>query len=327
MRIVIVGLGSMGRRRARLLQEIGGQDLVGVDLSEERQLQAQQELGIPTYGSLEAAVAAVDPEAAVISTGPCSHASIVSDCLDNGLHVFTELNLIDDGYVQNIAKAKDKGLIWFPSSTFVYRREIEAIQEIVAEKGALGAWTYHVGQYLPDWHPWEDYKNFFVADERTSGIRELLAIELPWLVKTFGSIEEAYHVAQKISKLEVSYNDAIAIAIKHESGAIGMLLIDVVCRTAVRDFTFTNEECFITWDGSPTGLKQLDLTSHDLIDVDVYGDKSADQIDGYARFIVEDAYRAELEAFLGTIQGNSSMRWSLNEDGEIISLIDQLEKR
>lgn len=40
MRIVIVGLGSMGRRRARLLQEIGGQEVVGVDLSEERQTQA-----------------------------------------------------------------------------------------------------------------------------------------------------------------------------------------------------------------------------------------------------------------------------------------------
>lgn len=327
MRIVIVGLGSMGRRRARLLQEIGGQEVVGVDLSEERQTQAQEELGISTYGSLEAAVAAVDLEAAVISTGPLSHASIVSDCLDNGLHVFTELNLVDDGYVQNIAKAKEKGLVWFPSSTFVYRREIEAIQEIVAESGTRGAWTYHVGQYLPDWHPWEDYKNFFVADERTSGIRELLAIELPWLVKTFGPIEEAYHVAQKISKLDVSYNDAIAIAIKHKSGAIGMLLIDVVCRTAVRDFTFTNEECFITWDGSPMGLKQLDLNSREMIDIDVYEGKSADQLDGYARFIVEDAYRAELEAFLDAIQGNKSMRWSLDEDGEIISLIDQLEKR
>lgn len=327
MRIVIVGLGSMGRRRARLLQEIGGQDIAGVDLSEERQLQAQKELGIPTYGSLEAAIAAVGPEAAVISTGPLSHASIVSDCLDNGLHVFTELNLVDDGYVQNIAKANEKGLIWFPSSTFVYRREIEAIQKIVAESGTLGAWTYHVGQYLPDWHPWEDYKNFFVADEKTSGIRELLAIELPWLVKTFGPIEEVHHVAQKISKLEVSYNDAIAITIKHKGGAIGMLLIDVVCRTAVRDFTFTNENCFIAWDGSPTGLKQLDLTSHELIDVDVYKGKRADQLDGYARFIVEDAYRAELEAFLGAIQGNSSMRWNLAEDGEIISLINQLEKR
>ena len=325
MRIVVIGMGSMGRRRARLLLGMGGHEVVGVDLDADRRAQAQEELQIPTYASLEDAALAVDLEAAVISTGPLTHAGIVSDCLDNHLHVFTELNLVDDGYEENAAKAEEQGLVWFPSSTFVYRREVEEIQKMISAKGTVGAWTYHVGQYLPDWHPWEDYKNFFVANERTSGVRELLAVELPWLVKIFGPIAEAYPVSGKISDLDVSYNDACAIAIKHESGAIGMLMIDVVCRTAVRDFTFTNEECYLTWDGTPTGLKSLDIDTHEMVSVDVYGNKSAEQLSDYARFIVEDAYRSELEAFLETAQGHSAMRWSLDEDAEVISLINEIE--
>ena len=35
-----------------------------------------------------------------------------------------------------------------------------------------------LGQYLPDWHPWESYKSFFVSNKKTNGCRELFAIEL-----------------------------------------------------------------------------------------------------------------------------------------------------
>lgn len=323
MKFLVVGLGSMGRRRARLLQSMGDYQVVGVDLDEERRLQAEEELGISTYGAISEAVARVKPQAAVVSTPPLSHASIVDECLESGLHVFTELNLVDDGYERNMAKAKEEELVWFPSATFVYRHEIEALQEMVGED-PRGAWTYHVGQYLPDWHPWESYKSFFVADGRTSGIRELLAVELPWLVRTFGPIDEIYHVSQKISNLEVSYNDAIVVAVKHREGSIGMLLIDVVCRKAVRDFSFTNEDCYVTWDGSPNGLRKLDLESQEMKAVDVYGRSGAIQLDDYARFIVEDAYKSELTAFVDAIGGSPSAKWTLEEDAEVISVINRL---
>lgn len=326
MKIVVIGLGSMGRRRARLLQSMGDHDVVGVDLDEERQDQARQELRIPTYGSLATAVAKESPDAAVISTSPLSHSAIVEECLKNDLHVFTELNLVTDGYEVNTSLAKARGLVWFPSSTFVYRREIESIQKLVGEN-PVGAWTYHVGQYLPDWHPWESYKNFFVADERTSGVRELLAIELPWLIKTFGPIEKTGHVSQKISDLDISYDDAIAVTIKHENGSVGTLLIDVVCRKAVRDFSFTSEDRYVEWDGSPTGVQYLDLDSHEMVKVDVYGSEGADQRSDYARFIVEDAYRAELAAFIDAIESGSTLKWSLEDDGAVLSLIDRLEQR
>ncbi len=58
----------------------------------------------------------------------------------------------------------------------------------IDESSCNFSYTYHVGQYLPDWHPWEDIKDFFVNDKRTNGNREILVRELPWLTETFGEV-------------------------------------------------------------------------------------------------------------------------------------------
>lgn len=324
MKVVVIGLGSMGKRRIRLLQKRQGCSIVGVDLSKDRRSEVEQELGAATYETLGEALGEVSLDAALICTSPLSHASLVSDCLDCGLHVFTELNLVSDGYESNMQKARDSGRVWFPSSTFVHRQEMKKIKEIIGGN-INGAWTYHVGQYLPDWHPWESYKDFFVADARTSGIRELLAIELPWLVDIFGPIAEAHYITQKITDLDILYDDAAVIAVKHESGAIGSLLVDVACRRAVRNFSFTNEVCYIEWDGTPEGLRLYDVASQEMVHVEAYGNAGVEHHDGYARFIVENAYEAELDAFIRAIENDEPPQWGLEEDERILRLIDKLE--
>ena len=67
----------------------------------------------------------------------------------------------DSGYDENIALAKAKDKILFLSSTFLYRKENQSIIEKVHEAQCPLNYIYHVGQYLPDWHPWESYNNYF----------------------------------------------------------------------------------------------------------------------------------------------------------------------
>jgi hypothetical protein len=43
----------------------------------------------------------------VISTSPLSHAAIINKALKASCHVFTELNLVDDMYEENIRLAID----------------------------------------------------------------------------------------------------------------------------------------------------------------------------------------------------------------------------
>ena len=128
MKLLIIGLGSMGKRRARLARGMRDDVVIcGVDSAESRREEAAS-LGIAAYPSIAEAVAAEQPDAALVCTAPVSHAAIITELLNAGLPVFTELNLIDDGYERNIALAKEKGLPLFLSSTMLYRGETQYIK-------------------------------------------------------------------------------------------------------------------------------------------------------------------------------------------------------
>ena len=157
MKILIVGLGSMGKRRARLAKGMRSDIVIcGVDQSEARRTEARG-LGIRAYGSIDEAVAAQTPDAALVCTAPITHAGIIRTLLEKGLPTFTELNLVDDGYAENQALAAEKGVPLFLSSTMLYRGETQYIKAQVAqyraETGKTVRYIYHIGQYLPDWHP------------------------------------------------------------------------------------------------------------------------------------------------------------------------------
>jgi predicted dehydrogenase len=65
MTVVVIGLGSMGRRRIRLMQTMpNAPEIVGVNRSPERREAVEKELGIRTFATLEEAVSAARPQAA-----------------------------------------------------------------------------------------------------------------------------------------------------------------------------------------------------------------------------------------------------------------------
>lgn len=324
--IVVIGLGSMGRRRIRLLKTMGKDiSIYGVDNNAERCQKASEEFGIATYASLRDVLQRTNQglEAAVISTSPLSHAVIIRECLDANLHVFTELNLVSDQYADNIRKAKEKGRVLFLSSTFLYRDEVQYIQEQVKNCPSKVSYTYHVGQYLPDWHPWENYRDFFVGDKRTNGCRELFAIELPWLQKTFGPVASYEIFKDKRTALNIEYPDTYHMLLWHESGTLGSLQVDVISRKPVRNLEVYGESMYLAWDGTPTGLSRYNITEKKEEKIFLYNE--IQHMDGYSAFVIENAYQNELAAFFEEISGQTAAKYSFEDDLKTIKLMDAIE--
>jgi predicted dehydrogenase len=246
MKVMIVGLGSMGKRRARLLKGIlPDVCLLGVDSAPARRAEAEA-LGFTTYETLAAGIAAA-PDAAFVCTAPISHAGIIRELLQGGIPVFTELNLIDDGYDELQALAAEKNVPLFLSSTMLWRGETRYIRDSVREFAKPVSYIYHIGQYLPDWHPWESYKNFFVGNKRTNGCREIFGIEMPWLIEAFGKVTDVYSVSNKVTDLDIDFDDRYFVTLTHESGARGVLSVDVVCPKAVRNLEVYGEGLHLFW--------------------------------------------------------------------------------
>ncbi|MDL2325176.1 Gfo/Idh/MocA family oxidoreductase [Ruminococcaceae bacterium OttesenSCG-928-A16] len=325
MKLLIVGLGSMGKRRARLILGLkAGHTIAGVDNSAGRCEEARA-LGIQAFTSLPDALEAEKFDAAFVCTAPLTHAIIIDELLNAGLPVFSELNLVEDGYEGLITKAKEKGLTLFLSSTMLYRAETDYIaQQVQAFKKPVN-YIYHVGQYLPDWHPWENYKNFFVGDARTGGVREILGIDLPWLISAFGPVKSAHVEKDKISNLEVDYPDSYFITLRHTSGNKGFLAVDVVSPKAVRNFEAFGEGLHLFWEGNPRSLYTYNATTKEKELVNTYSEFEHDP--RYSDNIVENAYVDEILNFFAVVQGAAVPKWSFEQDLEVIHLMEQIEGR
>ncbi len=320
MNVCVIGLGSMGKRRIRILKDkYPDFFIVGVDNNLERAEYVSREYGICTYPSL------MDieekPDCAFVCTSPQFHGGIIEECLDRDMHVFSEINLVNNLYEENIGKAEKKGKTLFLSSTPLYKAEMQIIDQRVKEGNAPCAYQYHVGQYLPDWHPWDNLKEFFVSNKITNGCRELLAIELPWLQNTFGEIERVNVIRRKLSNLDIEFSDAYLVQIEHVGGSAGNLTVDVVSRQAVRQLEILNEELYIKWNGTPDSLYEKDMGSGKLEQIQA-GEYIHEQ--GYGDFINEYAYAREIEEFFEVIKGKQPL-YSFRQDGKILKVIDEIE--
>lgn len=324
MKVVVIGLGSMGKRRIRLLKgNFDNIEIIGVDLNAQRRAEVEDIFKIKTFESLKEAIDKENPNAALVCTAPLSHGKIILEALNNGIHVFTEINLIQDKYEEIINLAKDRGLKLFLSSTMLYRNEIDYIRKSVNDCDDKVNYIYHVGQYLPDWHPWENYKNFFVNEKRSNGCREIFGIEMPWIVKTFGKVKSINVIKDKISKLDLNYDDSYIVSFEHENGNKGVFCVDVVSRKAIRNLEIYGEEIHIFWNGTPNSLMNLDLESNEIKKVETYS--TIDKDTRYAENIIENAYLEELDVFINKINGKESDRYTFEDDLYVLDIIDEIE--
>ena len=327
MKIGVIGLGSMGKRRIRLLQKYAEEEnkqfeILGVDSNLNRQIEAKEMYGIAICSSLGQCIKD-KPFAVFVCTAPLSHAEIINTCLKNNIHVFTEINLVSDLYDENINLAKVNNCVLFLSSTFLYREEIAEIKKRVSSSLPKCNYSYHIGQYLPDWHPWECYENYFVGDKRTNGCREIMAIDLPWIINTFGDVKRFQVNKSKNITLNIDYNDNYIILLEHKSGAKGALLVDVVSRKAVRNFEVFSEDIYLSWNGAPDGLSYFDMEVKHEKKINLYN--FVDKIDGYSSFVIENAYMNEIRAFFNQIEDGKCPLYDFERDKYTLQLIDSIE--
>lgn len=325
MKFVVVGLGSMGKRRLSLLSEHFPEILLcGVETGEERASQAERQFNIRVYSTLDAAFLSEKPCAALVCTPPKTHGQIIISCLQKGMHIFSEINLLQHKHEEILQRADIMKNKLFLSSTMLYRKEIELISDCILKHKSKVNYRYHAGQYLPDWHPWESYKDFFVADSSTNACREILAIELPWIIKAFGKVSGMTVLRDNISSLDIAYPDNYIIVLQHESGSKGVILIDIVSRLPTRELLVYSENLQLTWSGTPDSLTIYNIDKKQSEKIEVYPEIIRNE--RYAGNIIENAYLEELVQFINKLADKPYCeKYTFNEEKVTLNLIDRIE--
>ena len=334
MHILIVGLGSMGKRRLRILKEHFPEFSVSaVESREDRRVEISSDYSIVLYSNIIDAFNDKKFDAVLICTSPLSHGEIAYMAIKNKCHVFCELNL-DNSWYRNIADlARENKKHVFLSSTMLYHDDINWISSQIKEIKSPCAYEYHVGQYLPDWHPWEKPEDYFISNVKTNGCRELLAIEMPWIDRVFSPSVSIKSFSAKVNKdLTLDWPDIRSMIICHKNGIIGTLIVDVVSRIPRRDFRVWGEWGDIAWAGKIGSLRQSIKGNEwkyiDSATVDSPSKNRADPEYKYASIINEKPYVSEVADFIRLIQDKPTniIPHTINDDLRILDNINKIEE-
>lgn len=317
----------MGKRRIRLLkQHFSNLVIAGIDKREDRRNEIKQKYNCAVFDDFSTAVDDFCPDAVIISTCPESHNKFVIPSLNRGLHIFSELDLVSEGYETILNYEEQGSAVLFLSSTLLYRAENRWIIQNHKKTGFKNFYNYHVGQYLPDWHPWENYKDFFVYSRKTNALRELLCIEIPWLIRCFGGIIGYRFCWNKVSKLDIPFPDTYHLIIRHSSGTTGALTVDCVSRKATRELRIDGEKGIIYWNGEKKSLVFFPCDGNPVHPF-LHHKKELKTEKGYDKIITEEPYLEELRLFLGEIESGNCKgeKYSYREHYDVLRLVDKIE--
>jgi len=166
---------------------------------------------IRSFDSLDQALAE-KPDAAFVCNPSSLHVAVTRACLEAGCDVFIEKPLSDslDGTAELVALAARHNSIVMVGYQLRFHPCVVKLQEVVAS-GVLGSLLgvrATIGEYLPNWHPYEDYRIMYAARADLGGGVVLTQIhELDFLYSIFGTPSRVYALGGHWSDLEVDVED------------------------------------------------------------------------------------------------------------------------
>jgi len=249
---LVIGCGSIGRRHIANLQQLGVKDITGLDISEERRKQTEDELGIATVSAVEQGWE-TNPAVAVITTPTSLHIPMATEAAKRGCHLFIEKPLGDgmSGVAELLKEIKQHGLVTLVGCNMRFHHGPATIKDLLAENAIGQIISAHLdaGQYLPDWHPWEDYRQLYAANASMGGGVVLDGIhEIDYARWLFGEIDTIYAQGGKLSSLEIDTEETVDILMKTAAGHSVSIHMDYVQRMLSRTCKIIGEEGTISWD-------------------------------------------------------------------------------
>jgi Predicted dehydrogenases and related proteins len=326
MKFLVIGLGSMGKRRIRCLKALGVQDVAGYDPRADRRAEVKQRYGITVYDDFDHAVKTFSPAAFVVSVPPDRHHHYLDIAAENRIHFFVEASVVDTGFDQLKRKLAAIPIVAAPSATLLFHPAIAQIKEIVAS-GRLGKISnilHHSGQYLPDWHTYERVSEYYVSNPATGGGREIVPFELSWLTKVFGFPDRVCGNFRKTIEIEGAdkIDDTYNMLLDY-SGFLASVTVDVVSRHASRRLLVNGEFGQLIWDWDDNSIRIFNPAGSEWETIPYDMGEAAP---GYNQNIGESMYIEEIRSFIAAIEGKGVFPNDMENDHRVLKLLYAVEE-
>ena len=321
MKFLVIGLGSMGKRRVRCLQSLGYSEITGFDLRSDRRTEVVEKYGIKAIDAISNEEI-VQYDAIIVSTPPDRHTKYAKMAIDANKPVFIEASVILEE-VEKIRDYNKNNSFVAPSCTLRFHPMIKGITEIVknGKYGKITNFSYHSGQYLPDWHPWENVNDFYVSQRETGGGREIVPFELTWMVDTIGWPIDVKGYFEKTIDLGANIEDSYVLVLKYPH-VVGTLIVDVASRYAVRNLVLNLEKAQIQWKWDEEYFKLYEVETNQWIK---FQQPQIAAASGYNKNIGEGMYIEEISIFIDGFLGKKEYPNTIEDDIKVLEILNEVE--
>jgi predicted dehydrogenase len=317
MHCLVVGFGSIGRRHFRRFRDLG---CSAMDVFRTGKATMPDDPGLHpdhVYFDYDEALAQ-KPDIVVVANPTSMHVETTLKAVQAGCHVLIEKPISSslDGCHELAAEATRSKVVVGIAHNQRYHPFLRYLREMITSGDPLGSPLMahaHMGGYLPDWHPWEDYKEGYAARKELGGGSSLTNIhELDFILWLMGSATANAGVGMGLHPLGTDVDEASAFILKHESGAISALTFSLAHKPQRRttDISFTG------------GNVHVDLIAGRM-EIQ-FADGRTETVSPPDDWEIDHTYRDQAVDFIAAVNGNSGSFTTIEE--AIVALRIALER-
>lgn len=322
MKITVIGYGSIGQRHVANLLLISNLQII---------VCTKQKITNPCPKRVKILNSIFDclkekPDIAIIANESSFHVSAAIKFAKSGIDIFIEkpLSTSMKETKELLSIIKEKKLITQMGCQFRFHKCIKKIKNLLLNNkvGKVITVRSECGSFLPDWHPYEDYRKSYAARTELGGGVVLTNIhEIDYLYWLFGDVEEVFSLAGKFSNLKISADDLSIGILKFKNNVIAELHLDYFQKPDFRSCKIIGSKGTIYWDSNTNIIKLYDNKKNKWIKVLKWSN--------YDRNLM---FKEELIHFLNCIKKHKTTINPVETDGiktlEIgIAIIKSSEKR
>lgn len=171
MKFLIVGFGSIGRRHFQNLVTLGEKDILFYRTNNST-LDDVELANYPVETDLDSALSQ-EPDAVIIANPSAYHLDVAIPAARQGCHILLEKPVSHSmqrvkEFSKIVQKSGSRVLVGFQ---FRYHPNLIKVKQLLEEKkiGRVLSFRSHWGEYLPGWHPWEDFRSSYAARKDMGG--------------------------------------------------------------------------------------------------------------------------------------------------------------
>jgi predicted dehydrogenase len=313
--VLVIGAGSIGERHIRVLWSLGYNN-IHVLRRESKIFRDIGNASVTVHLSWEDAMK-INPYAAFICSPTSLHLEQTLLCIKNGIHLFVEKPLTHNlEGIHQIKKAiLDSGVYLQVGYMMRFHPLIVKIKEDILSKkyGDLISIQSKWAEYLPDWHPWEDYRQSYASrKELGGGVTLTLSHDIDMALFLANSAVNSFHLIKNYnSKLEVDVDSGSDILIEFENKIIANIHLNFYEKIKERFLKLVFDDASFNFD-----FYQSKLTITTVEKVDIIELRTFDR---------NDLFVAQTKCFFDQIVGLNSNEISLQQivcSEQIIKICD-----